>query len=128
MLIHPIVKQQAKDHGRDHSHDNLEPQNDFSHVYVIIGKLLQLLTGTLFTWIGKPAFLLNLLSVKRPQFIPVQHHNCHNSPQLNDHTKDFHKLISGTQLHKFFHKDQMTGTADGQPFRDTFHDSQKNYF
>ena len=70
--------------------------------------------------------MLWLPVVKWPQVLKIQHHNCHDSSELDHHHKHFPELFTHIQLYKFLHQDQMARAADGEPFCNALHNSKKN--
>ena len=66
--------------------------------------------------------------MERPQFLEIEHHDCQNRSKLDHHIKHLHKSITLLQLYKLIHQNQMSGTADRQPFGNPLYNSKKDYF
>lgn len=65
-----------------------------------------------------------LLEPERKDLVPEQQHYRQDRPQLDHHQKHLPELFRHIQLHEFIQKDHVPRTADGQPLRDTLHNTK----
>ena len=58
----------------------------------------------------------------------INHHYCHDRSKLDHYIEHIFECIILLELNQFFHQDQMPGTADREPLRDSLHNTKNNYF
>ena len=68
------------------------------------------------------------MKIHNPDLAPVNNDNRHNCPELDYNTEHIHEALREIHCDEFLQKNQMAGTADGKPFRDSFHNTVKNRF
>ena len=115
MRIDPVIQCQTDDDSRDAGNNDLEPH--LPDVAFDVGAKA----------IGFQGMGIVFLS-EGEQFREVQHDDRHDGAELNDHLEHFLEFLRDIELEKFVYEDHVTGTADRQPFRDTFHDTKDDGF
>ena len=110
-----LIKQQPDNCRRHTGNQNLQPQHDNIHAQIrnqpcpnssgVIGRFLERKNG-----------------------IPEYDHNCQNGAKLDHNLKHTVEFFRYLQRHKFIEQNHMPRTANGQPFRDAFDDTEKRCF
>ena len=63
-----------------------------------------------------------------PHLLPKEDHHSQDGTQLDDHQKHILKLLGDVHLDELIHQQHVPRTADGEPFRNPFYNSQKDHF
>ena len=69
-----------------------------------------------------------VLPLKGEKFIPEQHDHGEDGAELNDYVEHLLEGVALLQGQECVREDQMPGAGNRKPFRDAFHDAEKNNF